>query len=115
MKSDECVFVRGKGGDMIWLLIYVDDILVMGLRESNVQRAKRDLKTLFKMKDMGPVQYFLGVEFKDFGDCIVLSQEAYLAKVLKKFGMDDGKSVTTPMVPGQDWTVIEGETDANVP
>ena len=66
------------------------------------------------MKDMGNIQYFLGVEFKDLGDRVVLTQKNYVDKLIKKFNMQECRPISTPMLPGQDWSVSPSETVAVV-
>ena len=58
---------------------------------------KRKLAVEFKMKDLGMVHYFLGMEVWQNADGISLGQGKYAVDILKRFGMMDCKAMTTPM------------------
>lgn len=60
LQSDECVYTRGNGQKMIWVLMYGDDVLVMGNSAADILKANADLKNMFAMTDMGTLKYFLG-------------------------------------------------------
>ena len=59
-KADYSLFTFTKGSVFVALLVYVDDILLTGNDESYITHLKGMLDTRFKLKDLGPVQYFLG-------------------------------------------------------
>ena len=58
---------------------------------------KRKLVVEFKMKDLGMMHYFLGMEVWQSADGIFLGQGKYVVEILKRFGMMDCKAMTTPM------------------
>ena len=60
LQSDTCVYRRDEGSRRIWVLMYVDDILVMGTSTHDIERAKRDLSTLFCHEGHGKYSVFLG-------------------------------------------------------
>eukprot|EP00253_Pinus_taeda_P020838 PITA_20838 len=62
-----------------------------------IYQCKRDLASEFEMKDLGLINYFLGLEVRKNPYEIFLSQGKYIVKLLKRFGMVDCKFVTTPM------------------
>ena len=61
-KADYSLFTFTKGSVFVALLVYVDDILLTGNDEPYITYLKGMLDTRFKLKDLGPVQYFLGIE-----------------------------------------------------
>ena len=79
------------------LVLYVDDLFLIG-DEHQIARCKRELTYEFKMKDLGLMHYFLGLEVWQRSDEIFLSQGKYTVDVLWRFGMMDCKSMATPMV-----------------
>ena len=79
------------------LLLYVDDLFVTG-EDGLIANTKRKLATEFKMKDLGMMLYFLGMEAWKNLDGISLGQGKYVVEILKRFGMIDCKAMTTPMV-----------------
>ena len=93
LTSDECVFVRGK----LWVLIYVDDILIMSQDDQEIEVVKSELASNFDVKDLGSLHYFLGVEYVKDNNIAFLSQRKYIEDVLMRFGMDQCAPVSTPM------------------
>lgn len=93
LQSDECIFVNGT----TWLLIYVDDILIITNDMAEMSRVKSLLQKSLDVVDMGELHYFLGVSFRRFHDLTILSQEQYINKILSRFGMYNCKPVATPI------------------
>uniref|UniRef100_A0A1J3G9F4 Copia protein n=1 Tax=Noccaea caerulescens TaxID=107243 RepID=A0A1J3G9F4_NOCCA len=79
--------------------LYVDDIIVTGSNMEKIETFKEEMKSEFEMTDLGELSYFLGMEVKQNEEGIFLSQENYAQKLLKKFGMQDCKSLSTPLTP----------------
>ena len=79
------------------LVLYVDDLFLTG-EEHLIAQCKRELTSEFEMKDLGFMHYFLGLEVWQSSDGIFLSQGKYTVDVLRRFGMLDCKSMSTPMV-----------------
>ncbi|KAH9647613.1 hypothetical protein KPL70_025255 [Citrus sinensis] len=83
----------------IYLLLYVDDMLIACKRRDEIEKLKVMLNSEFDMKDLGTAKKILGVEIKrniTKGE-IFLSQERYLTKVLETYKMLDSKPVLTPL------------------
>jgi hypothetical protein len=98
--SDHCVFVQKfLDGDFIILLLYVDDMLIVGMNSSRIDRLKKQLSQSFAMKDLGPAKQILGVRIhrsrKD--KKLFISQEQYIEKVLERFNMNNAKVVSSPL------------------
>ena len=98
--SDHCVFVKKyPDGNFIILLLYVDDMLIVGQDTSKISKLKLELSKSFSMKDMGPAKQILGIRIvrdRSLGQ-IWLSQENYIKKVLERFNMDKAKPVNFPL------------------
>ena len=82
--------------DCVIICLYVDDMLIFGTCIDIVVETKSFLASKFDMKDMGEASVILGVKIIRKGDSILLSQEHYIEKLLKKFDYYDSKSVSTP-------------------
>ena len=95
--SDASLFIYRHGLTTLYLLVYVDDIIVTGNTPSSVDNLIRILSNKFSLKDLGTLNYFLGVEVLPSPDGIFLSQRKYIMDVLQKVGMDGTKGVSTPM------------------
>ena len=98
--SDHCVFMQKfSDGDFIILLLYVDDMLIVGMNSSRIDKLKKQLSQSFAMKDLGPAKQILGVRIhrsrKD--KKLFISQEQYIEKVLERFNMNNAKVVSSPL------------------
>ena len=93
---DSCVNFKQRD-DPIYLLLYVDDMLIVVRNETHIQKLKAQLKKKFDMKDLREAKKILGMEitrYKGSGR-LWLSQEKYLLKVLKRFNMAKTRLVIT--------------------
>ena len=97
LETEECLYVGGTRSSPILVLVYVDDILIIATTEEQMERTKRFLSETFNLKDLGEVEYFLGVKVSKTADGIKLSQKAYTEQVLHRFGMTDCKPAPTPV------------------
>uniref|UniRef100_A0A1J3IYK5 Retrovirus-related Pol polyprotein from transposon TNT 1-94 n=1 Tax=Noccaea caerulescens TaxID=107243 RepID=A0A1J3IYK5_NOCCA len=97
---DQCVYMRNIHNEKaVYLLLYVDDILIASGSMSEIRSVKDSLSSKFEMKDMGKASRILGMDIirdRERGT-LQLSQESYIEKVLKTFGMTEAKPTTTPL------------------
>ena len=80
----------------IYILIYVDDILILGPSLSKIQSPITALSTHFKLKDLGPASRFLGVEFHAHQDGFLLTRTQYTISILRKLKMENCQPLPTP-------------------
>ncbi|KAJ9554356.1 hypothetical protein OSB04_018401 [Centaurea solstitialis] len=101
-EDEPCVYVRTSGSIVVFLVLYVDDILLMGNDIPTLHSVKTWLGKCFSMKDMGDAAYILGIKiYRDRSRRLIgLSQSTYIDKVLKKFNMQDSKKGFIPMQHG---------------
>lgn len=96
---DPCVYFRdAQTSKAIYLLLYVDDMLIASGNKKTIQELKDRLSGEFEMKDLGKASRILGMDIirdRKKGT-LILSQGKYIQKVLKTFGMQGAKSVMTP-------------------
>ncbi|XP_059291841.1 F-box/LRR-repeat protein At5g63520-like [Lycium ferocissimum] len=101
--SDHCVFVQrfSHDDDFIILLLYVDDMLIVGKNASRIGELKKQLSKSFAMKDLGHAKQILGMSITRSRDekKLYLSQKKYIERVLERFNMKNAKRVSTPL-PG---------------
>ncbi|KAH9789507.1 Integrase catalytic domain-containing protein [Citrus sinensis] len=100
LSSDHCAYYkRFEDNDFIILLLYVDDMLVAGPNKDRIQELKAQLAREFEMKDLGSANKILGMQIhRDRNNRkIWLSQKNYLKKILRRFNMQDCKSISTPL------------------
>ena len=72
---------------MVFVLVYVDDIIVASSSSQATSSLVRDLGIHFAIKDLGDLHFFLGIEVKKVQEGLVLTQEKYATDLLKKAGM----------------------------
>ena len=87
--NDATLFVKKVGKTIVYLVLYVDDILMTGNNESYIASIKKELKKCFEMIDLGHVHYYLGIEVTQHPKFIFLSQKKYIGDLLNKFDMDE--------------------------
>ena len=98
--SDHCEFVqKNYDKDFIILLLYVDDMLIVGKNTSKIDELKKELCKSFSMKDLGHAKQILGMRITRLRDKrkIYLSQKKYIERVLERFNMKNAKPVSTPL------------------
>uniref|UniRef100_A0A2N9HIV2 Reverse transcriptase Ty1/copia-type domain-containing protein n=1 Tax=Fagus sylvatica TaxID=28930 RepID=A0A2N9HIV2_FAGSY len=96
-KADYSLFTRHDGSSFIALLVYVDDILIASSDIAAVTKLKQFLDAQFKLKDLGPVRYFLGLEIARSTQGISVSQRKYALEVLEDAGLLGCKPTKCPM------------------
>lgn len=96
-KSDYSLYVRSKNNSISVLLVYVDDIILTGNNESELESIKAWFSSKFKLKDLGKLKYFLGIEVLYSDKGITLSQRKYCLELLDEFGMLAAKPVGNPL------------------
>jgi hypothetical protein len=99
---DNCVYVKFKNGKYIFLILYVDNILLTSSDVGLLLETKKFLSSKFDMKDLGEASFVLGIEIhRDRSKGVLeLSQNAYIEKVLKKFSMYKCSASPAPIVKG---------------
>jgi hypothetical protein len=97
-KNDKCLYVQKTNGNEIYLVLYVDDIILAGKNPDSLNIIKEKLKQEFNMTDLGKLRLFLGIKIDCSENGMFLSQQVYIRQMLKKFGMEECKPVKTPMV-----------------
>ena len=106
--SDHYVFYHHtSSGQCIYLIVYVDDIVITGSEQDGIQKLKQHLFSHFQTKDLGKLKYFMGIEIAQSNSNVVMSQRKYVVDILEETDMLDCKPVDAPMdphvklVPGQ--------------
>ncbi|KAJ9672101.1 hypothetical protein PVL29_025662 [Vitis rotundifolia] len=108
--ADHSVFYHHNSlGQCIYLVVYVDDIVISGSDQDGIQKLKQHLFTHFQTKDLGKLKYFLGIEIAQSSSGVVLSQRKYALDILEETGMLDCKPVDTPMDPNVKLVPGQGE------
>ena len=98
-KADYSLFTKGHGASFVAILVYVDDIIVVGPNATTVSEVKNFLKSQFKLKGLGPLKFFLGLEIARSTTGIVICQCQYTLQLLEDFGFLASKPVSALMNP----------------
>jgi Reverse transcriptase (RNA-dependent DNA polymerase) len=87
--KEPCVYKKVSRSLVIFLVLYVDDILLIGNDISMLDSVKSSLSRVFSMKDLGEATYILGIQiFRERSKRLIgLSQSTYIGKVLERFNM----------------------------
>nr|GEX95492.1 hypothetical protein [Tanacetum cinerariifolium] len=83
--------------DKVYKVIYVDDIIFGATNKDLCKSFEKLMKDRFQMSSMGELAFFLGLQVKQKKDGIFISQDKYIAEILRKFGLTEGKSGSTPI------------------
>uniref|UniRef100_A0A2N9G1P2 Integrase catalytic domain-containing protein n=1 Tax=Fagus sylvatica TaxID=28930 RepID=A0A2N9G1P2_FAGSY len=96
--ADPSLFVYKNGSTVIYLLLYVDDIILTGSVPAAIQELIRGLAQAFELKDLGPLKYFLGLQVDYTTSGLLVHQTKYATDLLDKHNMSTCKPCSTPFV-----------------
>lgn len=97
-KLDHSMFIFKIASIMTCLLVYVDDIILARDDLAHIQQVKDFLHCKLKIKDLGQLKFFLGIEVAHTKAGIHLSQRKYAVEILREAGFENCKGMRTPMV-----------------
>jgi hypothetical protein len=98
-KADVSLFIFNKQGIQMYMLIYVDDIISISSSTSATERLLHQLHQDFAVKDLGTLNYFLGIEVQHMTHGLFLTQQKYIRDLLMQTNMTASNGVHTPMSP----------------
>lgn len=98
-KIDYCLYFLQNNNEKVYLIIFVDDLLICSKDRELLGSIKRKLAVRFRMKDMGQITTYLGININyDYGKGnMTLDQESYIKSLAKKYGIEDAKLYAIPM------------------
>jgi hypothetical protein len=101
--ADAALFRGTVDGETIWLLVWVDDILVAAQGEERVAKVKAHLTTKFDMRDLGPTTYFLGMELSHDREArsLKLTQKKLTGELISQYGLVDACARLVPQAVGE--------------
>ena len=100
LSVDQCIFKNKRG--TLFLAIYVDDGLIVGKNDEEIDNLLSKLKDSFEIKKFNKVDSFLGIKITKGDSWIKLDQVNYTESVLDRFHMSNAKSVSTPITDYDD-------------
>ena len=100
--ADPCLYYRYADGDMTFVALFVDDIIIASNSDTAIEEVKKGLEKHYSLTDQGELRWCLGMRVtrNRAARTIQLDQERYILDVLARFDMSDCKPVSTPMCIG---------------
>ena len=96
-KADTSLFIFSHGAVQIYMLVYVDDIVIAGSTPAAVDRLVQSLSDSFPIKDLGPLEYFLGLEASSNSGGLSVTQRKYALDLLHRVNMENCNPTSTPL------------------
>jgi len=106
--NDYSLFFKKTDHSVIFIAVYVDDILLTGTDLVEIQQLKAFLHDRFKIKDLGILHYFLGLEILYKADGILISQRKFVLDLLKEYDCSPYTSFTSPLDPNVKLQATDG-------
>ncbi|KAJ9536703.1 LOW QUALITY PROTEIN: hypothetical protein OSB04_un000088 [Centaurea solstitialis] len=97
---DSTLFIMKEGDHIVVIQVYVDDIIFGSTSKDLCKKFETIMTQEFKMSMMGEINFFLGLQVKQFTDGIFINQSKYIFDLLKKYDMSSCNSISTPMATG---------------
>ncbi|GJZ14427.1 putative ribonuclease H-like domain-containing protein [Tanacetum coccineum] len=109
---DKTLFIKKNKSDIMLVQVYVDDIIFGSTKKSMCTEFEEVMHKRFQMSSMGELTFFLGLQVKQQPDGIFISQDKYVADILKKFDFCSIKTATTPIESNK--PLVKDEDDVEV-
>ncbi|GKB47098.1 putative ribonuclease H-like domain-containing protein, partial [Tanacetum coccineum] len=111
---DKTLFLKKDKHDIILVQVYVDDIIFGSTKKSWCDEFEALMKSRFQMSSIGELTFFLGLQVKQKADGIFISQDKYVAEILKKFDFVNVKTASTPIETHKPLVKDEEASDVDV-
>jgi hypothetical protein len=95
--DDATLFVNKVGKIVVYIVVYVDDLLIIGNNERYIAPIRKELKKGFEMTNLGNLHYYLGIEVTQNPKYIFISKNNYIGEFLNKFDTIECNPLSTPM------------------
>jgi hypothetical protein len=95
--ADNNLYIKVDQDSILIIEVYVDDIIFGRDDDRMSQKFSKDMQNEFEMSFLGELTFFLGLQIYQHDTCIFISQTKYIKEMIKRFGMEDCKPVSTPM------------------
>ncbi len=94
--ADHCVYSKLTGKERVTVIIWVDDLIIAASDNDLLNNVKKMMTSRFKMKDLGKLKHFLGIDFNQNEGVVKMNQKRYILRILERFSMSDCKPRSTP-------------------
>ncbi|KAJ0860505.1 putative RNA-directed DNA polymerase [Helianthus annuus] len=103
-RADPSLFIFSQDDSIMYLLVYMDDLILTGNKSTSITNFTRHLHTEFAIKDLGSLNYFLGLEVIHDTDGLFLTQTKYANDILDRAGLTNAKPIATPLSTSDTFT-----------
>lgn len=111
---DYSLFTMKKAEDIVLVLVYVDDLLITRSSAELITVTKAVLHQQFKMKDLGDLKYFLGIDVLRSDIGVILNQRKYILELISEIGLSGAKPTNTPLESNLRLTTVEYDQSTGV-
>lgn len=94
---DHSLFIKRQRSEIVIILLYVDDVLITGSNMDLIEHTKNALRKAFKIKDIGDLKFFLGMEFSRSKKGILIDKRKYVLEIISQLGLGNAKPAWTPL------------------
>lgn len=95
--TDPSLFIYLSKGTILYMLVYVDDIILTGNNSNAIDHVIKNLSQTFAIQDLGTLSYFLGIEVVHRNSDVILSQKKYILELLQRANLSKAKPVSSPI------------------
>ncbi|GJZ92900.1 retrovirus-related pol polyprotein from transposon TNT 1-94 [Tanacetum coccineum] len=112
-KTDPSLFIYSRGHTLLYILVYVDDNIVTGNNKGTIDNIICQLGSAFALKDLGPLNYFWGIEIVPHVSGILLSQKKYILELLQSAGLSNWNPMSSLMVTSSSLSLDDSTAFSN--
>nr|GEW28183.1 retrovirus-related Pol polyprotein from transposon TNT 1-94 [Tanacetum cinerariifolium] len=112
-KTDPSLFIYSRGDTLFYILVYVDDIIVTGNNICTIDNIIFQLGSTFALKDLGPLNYFLGIEIVPHVSGILLFQKKNILELLQSVCLSNCNPVSSPTVTSSSLSLDDNSAFSN--
>ncbi|GKE84696.1 ribonuclease H-like domain-containing protein [Tanacetum coccineum] len=109
--NDHSLFIKNKDNVSLYMLVYVDDLVITGNNNDESEKFKTFLNKKFKIKDLGELKYFLGIEVLKTKGGLCLNKRKYCLELLHEYGLLVCRPIMTPLPENLVWNHKETDSD----
>ncbi|GJW75967.1 retrotransposon protein, putative, ty1-copia subclass [Tanacetum coccineum] len=112
-KTDPSLFIYSRRVTLLYILVYMDDIIVTGNNKGTIDNMICQLGSAFALKDLGPLNYFFGIEIVPHVSDILLSQKKYILELLQSAGLSNCNPMSSSMVTSSSLSLDDNTAFSN--
>lgn len=101
--NDNCIYIKDDDNHKIVLIVFVDDLIISSNNAKSLDEFKSLLCKSFRMKDLGLISNFLGINFEVKDNCIKMNQSNFVDKIVKKFNLENSNPKSLPCSIGSNF------------